>query len=229
MPTPIQLGAITDRLRKFLRIRGKLPLLLDEVVVPMVLIQDLTVGPYQAGVSPCAGSESLNIASDDTTGTIAIFLQDKPASITPELGPQFDGRSFSGTFIDMQNNFVDPAIDVQMLLTGRAQLIAAGVPSNQTQLTSIQENPDGLATVPVAIAAFNAVNVAAQSALLWRGRLEGLVANNSPTVREIQATPQNTIGPKDVILLKFTTGTLGGGPGIQVRFNIRGFYQQQPN
>lgn len=222
MPTPIQLGSLTDRLRKFLRIRGKLPLLLDEVVVPTVLIQDLTVGPYQAGVTPASGSIDLSLTTI-VNNTIAVFLQDKPQSITPVLGDQFEGRSFSTTWIDMQA--IDPNIieTVVMELTDRARLVAAGIPVKQIELISIQENPNGL-TVPVAMATFPATTIIPTSGPLWQGRLEGISANNSPTVRIIEPIPQNTIGPEDVIIVRFISSG-----AAQLFFNIRGFYQQQPS
>jgi len=58
VPIPIQSASLTERLRKFFRIRGKTGFVLDEVVAPVVLVQDLTLGPYQSGVTPAAGETS---------------------------------------------------------------------------------------------------------------------------------------------------------------------------
>lgn len=238
MPTPIQLGSLTDRLRKFLRIRGKLPLLLDEVVVPTVLIQDLTKGPYQAGVTPSAGQETwVSALSPGTAGSIIILLNDKPGSLTPVLGPQFDGRSFSVTYVEMQNVSLpggaaaDEGVfydDLRLQLVKREDVVAIGVPAAASNLTSIQEN-DGTRDVPVEIVTFQGGQPAAGKDI-WRGVL-GDNFNVAGSLRAIEPEPNITIGPSEAIALyqPIIVGDPINPPTPTVRVHIRGFYQQQPN
>lgn len=47
MPTDIQRGELVDRLRTFLGVVGRLPLVLDEVVIPVVMAGDLNHAPYR--------------------------------------------------------------------------------------------------------------------------------------------------------------------------------------
>lgn len=46
MPQPIQDASLSDRLRRFFRLRGRTTFSLDETVVPMVLVEDLSTGRY---------------------------------------------------------------------------------------------------------------------------------------------------------------------------------------
>jgi len=110
MPYPIQLGAVTDRMRNFFRLRGKTTFMLDEVVVPVTMIQDLTKGPYQAGVVPVAAEININNAAG-TTGGLALILNNKPGSLISlaGLGQDMNGKSFSVTSVEIQNSIGDPA------------------------------------------------------------------------------------------------------------------------
>lgn len=47
MPQPIQQGTVADRLRNFLRLSGRIPVQLDENVVPIVNVQDLSQPPWR--------------------------------------------------------------------------------------------------------------------------------------------------------------------------------------
>jgi len=228
VPYPIQLGAITDRLRKFFRIRGRTNFALDEIVAPVVLVQDLTVGPYQAGVTPCAGSIVWNLPVDaGGLQAYVLLLNDKAGSVTPVLGKQFDGRSFSVTWMDIQNATAGgnaEELSFQLQLIPRANVVAAGVPINAENLVSIQDN-DGTITVPVEAFTFDPPGVAT-GATIWRGIL-GDNTNTLGSRRTLEPNPTITIGPKDAILFRqidviaVTTQAL--------RVNVRGFYQEQPS
>jgi len=214
---------MSDRLRKFFRIRGKTGFVLDEVVAPVVLVQDLTEGPYQAGVTPAAGALRL------TTGALgsfsfAIILNDKPGSITPVLDAQFDNRSFSFTWAEISNVTL-PSVDLANLrlrLAKRSDVAAIGVPTTAASLVSIQEN-DGSIAVPVEIFGFDTALIA--GADIWRG----LLGDNTNTLgirREFDnLQPTITIGPDDALLFVATAGVATGG---DIDWAVRGFYQEQP-
>jgi hypothetical protein len=51
MPTPIQRGELVERLRRFMGIVGRLPLVLDEVCIPVVSVAELNVPPYRREAS----------------------------------------------------------------------------------------------------------------------------------------------------------------------------------
>jgi len=223
VPFPIQSGSISDRLRKFFRIRGKTSFTLDEVVAPVVLVQDLTKGPYQAGVTPCAGQITW-VAIDALTASAIVLLNDKPGSLTPVLDHQFKDRSFSITHIELQN--VGAAIiiedDLNVVLVKRADVVALGVPTGSAELTSIQNN-DGTRDVPVHIFGYN--NSSPPGHIIWRGVL-GDNINTPGTWRSIEPSPEVTLGPGDgLALISDTSGLLATRT---IYWSIRGFYQEQP-
>jgi len=213
---------MSDRLRKFFRVRGKTGFVLDEVVVPVVLVQDLTEGPYQAGVTPAAGESRI----DTIVGpwSLAIVLNDKPGSLTPVLDDQFNGRSFSFTFADIQNVSVafSELQNLQLKLSTREQVVAAGVPIAATSLTSIQEN-DGTKSVPVEMFTYQ---VTIFGTAIWRG----ILGDNTNTIgsrRTFDDTKPNiTIGPGDALVWTSPDNASLASPGLLA--NVRGFYQEQP-
>jgi len=222
MPYPIQSGSITDRLRKFFRIRGRTGFQLDEMVAPVVLVQDLTKGPYQAGVTPCAGQIRINVGISSFSA--CVLLNDKPGSLTPVLGPDFDNRSFSFTWAQILNidNLATEMDDLSLELVKRADVIAAGVPVGAESLFSIQNN-DGSLSVPVEIFTFPGPAIPGQP--IWRGVLGDNVntLGRQQTFEDIQ--PNITIGPEDALMWaqNFTPAAANDS-----QLNIRGFYQEQP-
>jgi len=224
MPIPIQAGPITDRLRKFFRIRGRVVLALDEIVAPVCLVQDLTKGPYQSGVSPCAGSIAWQIALA-ASGSVVIVLNDKLGSLTPVLGPQFKGRSFSLTWAEMQNtNATDSIDDLRIQVVDRAAVLATGVPTASAPFFAIQEG-DGKLTVPVELFAFDAA-APAGGGTIWTGIL-GDNQNTLGSRRTMEPEPNVTIGPSTAVLIRNLGGTPAGATVVFV--SVRGFYQQQPD
>jgi len=223
MPYPIQLGSISERIRKFFRLRGKTSFSLDEIIVPVTMIQDLTKGPYQAGVTPCAGEERVFQAAAATTGfTIAVMLNDKVGSITPVLPAQFDDRSFSITWMEAINvaTVVDPINDLRIGLQDRATFVAQ-TPTGSQQLVSIQNNPGNI-VVPVELFSFDDLSIPANQTIIRTS-----LGNNTNTLgvtRQFEPTPHITIGPKDVMVVwSPSTNT-----ARNFQLNIRGFYQEQP-
>lgn len=226
MPIPIQSGSLTDRLRKFFRLRGKSGFSLDEVVAPVVLVQDLTQGPYQAGVTPAAGERRLVNQGIGTDWAFAIMLNDKVGSVTPVLGAQFDDRSFSFTNAEVQANGFDAAdlADLRLNLTSRANVVAAGVPTEAVQLSSIQNN-DGTKKVPVEIFVYDNAAIVAISRLS-----RFALGDNTNTLGSRRSfenlKPNITIGPKDV--LTFSPAAAITVVGGSMFMSVRGFYQEQP-
>jgi len=223
VPYPIQSGSITDRLRKFFRIRGRTGFQLDEMVAPVVLVQDLTKGPYQAGVTPAAG-ELIWVANAGGNTGVALILNDKPGSVTEFLDRQFDNRSFSVTWIELQNTTepgtIEVITDLSLSVAPRANVFG-GLPTSSSKLFGIQEN-DGSATVPVELFSFDAGIVG--GSIIWRGLLGGNI-NTLGVHRTIDPEPNITIGPNDALLLRFT-GSVAADQNINLA--IRGFYQEQP-
>jgi len=223
MPIPIQSGSMSDRLRRFFRIRGKTNFQLDEIVAPVVLVQDLTQGPYLAGVTPAATRARIQL-SGPNFWSFAVLLNDKPGSLTPILGNQFNNRSFSFTWAEIVNiaGFTAAELsDLRLGLAKRSDVVAAGVPLSAFSFSSIQNN-DGTVFVPVESFQYE---VAITNVSIWRGLL-GDNTNVAGSRREFDnIQPNITIGPDDALVL--TTGLAGMAAGI-ITANYRGFYQEQP-
>jgi len=215
---------MSDRLRKFFRIRGKTGFVLDEVVAPVVLVQDLTEGPYQSGVTPAAGVIAFQTGATGT-GSLAILLNDKPGSITPVLDRQFDNRSFSVSWIEIQLRDVlaaiEPLDDLRFSIGTRASVVAAGVPTSAESLVAIQIN-DGSQLIPVELV-FIAAGIA-QGSLIWRGVL-GDNTNTLGSRRTMEPEPNITIGPNDALIFTNATTTIAAQ---DLFVTVRGFYQEQP-
>jgi len=225
VPFPIQSGSITERTRKFFRIRGKTNFTLDEVVAPVVVVQDLTKGPYQAGVTPAAGELLWDVAIAPDSSVMAVILNDKIGSVTEVLDRQFDDRSFSMTWFEMQ---LVPAVALESLsqlqfFIAPRSVVFAGIPNKSTQLTSIQNN-DGTRGVPVEMFGFDA-GLALGDKIIWRGVL-GDNINILGSRRTMEPEPNITIGPKDALCLR--NGTPPSPDAQQVYTSIRGLYQEQP-
>jgi len=225
VPYPIQSGSITERLRKFFRIRGRTGFQLDEMVAPVVMVQDLTKGPYQSGVTPAAG-QIRNTVALSQAWAFAVVLNDKLGSLTPVLGSQFEGRSFSFTWAEILN--VDVATpgtelsDLRLVLASRAAVAQAGVPKASAQFASIQNN-DGTGHVPVEIFTYD-VTISGET--IWRGLLgdNTNVAGSRRTFDSIE--PSITIGPEDALI--FTSPLNIGIADGTLQVAYRGFYQEQP-
>jgi len=215
---------MSDRLRKFFRIRGKTGFVLDEVVAPVVLVQDLTEGPYQAGVTPGAGTIRATPVGAAAGWAFVLMLNDKLGSVIVDLGPQFKERSFSVTYAEIQNitlTTVDLG-DIRLRLATRAQVLAAGVPDGSAALFSIQEN-DGSLSIPVELFIFNSVTIAGST--IWRG----ILGDNTNTLGSGRVfdnlKPAITLGPDDALIFQSDTSPLATS---QIGVSVRGFYQEQP-
>lgn len=220
MPLPIQVGSVTSRLRNFFRIRGRSKFLLDEIVVPTVQVQDLTKGPYQAGVTPGAGTGQ--ITTNVLGGSqVAILLNPTGAlvAVLPEL--DFEGRSFSITELECINRGGGTFTSMRWLMTPRANVLAAGAPTALFQLQPVQEG-DGIRRIPVVIVTFASGGIITTNPDFYNG---GPAANGSAgsRIRPLMR-PEHTIGPAQALVIEdqsLVTSVLS--------FNVRGFYQEQPN
>jgi len=216
---------MTERLRKFFRIRGKTAFALDEIVAPVVLVQDLTQGPYQAGVTPAAGTIFFTVIQAGGTG-VALVLNDKAGSLTPILDSQFDNRSFSVTNIDLQI-FDDNVLavvamrDILISVHSRIAVASAGVPDVSASLFSIQNN-DGSLAIPVELFAFEA-GLGPGSGILRTALGDNI--NAAGAQRTIEPVPQVTIGKSDALVMSFQASAV---TDQQIFVSIRGYYQSNP-
>ena len=217
MPIPIQVGSLTDRLRRFLRLRGRVRLQLDETVVPTVQVQDLTVGPYQAGVSPCAGTTP---PFNAVVGSQFLILINPDATLPvdlPAVGPDLTGRSFTAESLIASSTASN--ISMRVGLVPRGSLGAATLTNLQSLL--LTQEGSGINTVPVVIA-----NVPAVVFVIF------------PAVQEFFRGGQN-IGANNVLEIPLPRGLTIAGPQVVVlesliasnalSISVSGFYQQLPN
>jgi hypothetical protein len=85
MPLPIQLGELANRVRRALDTRGRLPLALDETIVPVVLIADADEVPYALDPQHAAGFQrgtgavgvqvTIGISNQGPEGSVFILEQ----------------------------------------------------------------------------------------------------------------------------------------------------------
>jgi len=225
VPYPIQSGSITDRLRKFFRIRGRTTFALDEIVAPVVMVQDLTKGPYQSGVTPAGGTRQLN-PNVGQAWTFAILLNDKLGSVTEVLDRQFDNRSFSFTWAELINKSAAPTVDgfldLGMAVVPRSLIFGAGIPQTSSQLISILDN-DSTQKVPVEIFGF-LEQLSFPNSNLWVGTLGDNVNSPGSTRTWDDIQPNITIGPTGALII--AGGDLPSSASVAV--SLRGFYQEQP-
>jgi len=229
MPYPIQLGPLTERLRKFFRLRGKTAFMLDEVVVPVAMVQDLTVGPYQAGVTPVAFTVKFTILPG-FTNQCAVFLNAKAGTIAALEGEEFKGRSFSVTWVEMQlltrvDGTGGPPYFIELFLIPRSREVANVQPiTAAARAVSIQNN-DGSRTLPVNILCHDQGGLFfTADEQIW----QGILGNNTNTLgsrRTIEPQPNVTIGRDDAILVQMLNPTSAFDGDLSI--SIRGFYQDQ--
>jgi len=228
MPYPIQLGPLTERLRKFFRLRGKTNFMLDEVVVPVAMVQDLTVGPYQAGVSPVAFT-MIAPQLPGFTNQIVIFLNDKAGTVAA-IGQEFAGRSFSVTWIEVQLIVVmdgtnGPPYDIEVFVIPRSREVANVQPITAAARAISIQNNDGSRTLPVNMLFHDQGGLFfTDDEKIW----QGILGNNTNTLgsrRTLEPQPNVTIGPDDAILIQMPNG--GTGFDANLAISIRGFYQEQ--
>lgn len=227
MPVPVQLGALTTRLRNFLRIRGRLRLSLDETIVPTVQVQDLTVGPYIAGVTPASGTLVFPALAAGGNQA-AILLNPDATTLLVTLPPlPFEGRSWSFDYIELINRTGSYLGTIKVYALDRLTVFT--IPGSETAITrlvNIQGDPlRGFLPpqVPVVQAAFPGTiltNVASEIATVSLN-----AQGNAGSVHRIDGRPAITIGPNDSIVIHSLSSPIADG---FVQMNLRGFYQEQP-
>jgi hypothetical protein len=85
VPTEIQRGELSDRLRRFLGLTGRIPLQMDETVVPIANVQDLASPPYRLLERGFSGSDEI-AAAVGFPSMIALTLPKQLAVGLPERG-----------------------------------------------------------------------------------------------------------------------------------------------
>jgi len=83
VPLSIQLGEIANRLRRSLDVRGRMPLALDETVVPVVVVRDANDLPFAldpsevagfASVTPTAGQQAtIGLSNQGPVGSVFVL------------------------------------------------------------------------------------------------------------------------------------------------------------
>jgi len=220
MPIPIQLGSLTTRLRNFLRIRGRVRLQLDETVVPTVQVQDLTVGPYQAGVTPASMTQN---AVGRAGRQFVVFLN-PDATMPPDADLsedlRFIGRSFSITQLSIYNRTVN-GDRVRIGLVPRAN-ITVPVIAAAKQFIRVQ-NGSGLQRVPVVIGSIVAIpfTIFPATQEVFRGELPPTVAG--APIKVPLNDPPITLESTDVVVIELILGVGGGTWEV----NVSGVYQEQ--
>ena len=226
MPLPIQVGSVTQKLREFFRIRGRSKFMLDETVVPVVQLQDLSKGSFQAGITPTAWTQS-QVGAAGRQFVITL----NPDAVLPLVADlttdiRFIGRSFSMTHLTLVNRTVNNArVRVGIVPRGTVivptgagaakQAIAVQIRELRTALPGVMLVPVVLATVPaIPFVIFPAANE------FYRGDLGA----NSELVIPTD-NPATTIDLSAAIVIEELLGVGGGTWDV----NVRGNYQEQPN
>lgn len=227
MPLPIQLGSLTDRLRKLFRIVGRTRFTLDETVVPVVLVQDLTVGPYQAGVIPAAGGiiwDNLLVAGSQV---VLLLNPDDVAILGGSLGDQFEGRSWTSLQLEVWNRSTTFLASVQVhitrrdLLPGPAADIHQLVQTQQDLPSDIPTTPPGAHVVPVVMAEFPGGGWVVNADQLLMEANVGAVTSSTDRFK----IPPFTLGPTEVVVITSVTGPAANN---SMFLNGYGFYKQEP-
>jgi len=219
MPIPIQLGSLTTRLRNFLRIRGRVRLQLDETVVPTVQVQDLTRGPYIAGVQPAAGTL---VSSGTVGGQTVIFLN--PTATLPMVASlaaddRFAGVSFSITALELRQR-VAGLSRYRVGIVPRTLLTAATLVTSRLCVdVSAKLQTPVLTTVPVLIATVPVIPLVVFGAAneWWHG--ETTLAGELASVPQFPAT---TIDRESALIIEFLVAN------ALTDVSVRGTYQTQP-
>lgn len=228
MPYPIQLGAITDRMRNFFRIRGKTSWMLDEVIVPVTMVQDLTQGPYQAGVVPVA-LEINQVGNAVGAGpATVVVLNNKVGSLVPseEIQKDLKGQSLSITYVEMFNTGGIFPGNLFLFYVSRDQVEAiAAAPLNTSPMNRIQfggitgSTVNKLASAEAFAFDDSAGFVGGTSQRIWAGTLAATPGVGS--LRIFEPVPALTIGVNDGVVLLLPVAS------ANIRISMRGFYNFQ--
>lgn len=227
MPLPIQLGSLTDRLRKLFRIVGRTRFTLDETVVPVVVVQDLTQGPYQAGVLPAAGGLIWDNLLVGGSQCVILLNPDDVALLLNLAFLDFEGRSWTSESLTVWNRSTNFLASVQVhitrrdLLPGPAGDIHQLVQTQQNLPADIPTTPPGAHVVPVVLAEFPAGGIVVNADQLI---MEGNVgAVTSATDR--LTIPPFILGPAEMLVVTSVTGPVANN---SMFLNASGFYKQEP-
>jgi len=217
VPLPIQVGSVTDRLRRFFRIRGRSSFQLDEIVVPVTMIQDLSKGPYQAGVSPASGHDTLASGIGNQLAILINPNQTLPIQANLANDINFIGRSFTITGLQVAGQD-GSNIRCRVGLVPRANVTAANVSTIQG-VNKTQDTP-GFPPVPVVI-----VGVVAIAFIIFPAVQETWQMGQVPREPLSMIIPPQGITIRSTEALVLETPVASGVLDV----NVVGFYQEQPN
>ena len=216
MPLPIQSGSISTQLRDFFRLRGRTAFHLDETVVPVVVLKDLSPAlgelPASSGIvwtDPIAGG-----------GQVVIMLNPDATTLQILLDPlAFEGRTYTSDDTYILNRSTGLLSSVIVHIVSRNNVLAPGPPTAIVQLNQTRENATGLRRVPVVLANFAAGGIAFSAPqLIWQGNMQSVGGDREPL-------PPFTIGPDEAVLITAVSGLAGIA---SIFLNTSGFYNPQP-
>ena len=216
MPLRIQSGSITTQLREFFRLRGRTEFQLDETVVPIVLLKDLSPAlgeiPASSGIiwtNPAPGS-----------GQVALLLNPDATTLQPLLDPvAFDGRTWTSEQAEVTNRSSNFLAAVRAHIVSRNNVLAPGPPTSIVQLTETRENATGLRQVPVVMAEFAAGGIAFAAQQLIQHFDIGIVGGTAGR----RLLPPFTLGPDEALLVTVITPL-----AASLFLNAHGSYNPQP-
>lgn len=220
MPLPIQLGSLTDRLRKLFRITGRTRFALDETVVPVVVVQDLTVGPYQAGVIPAAGTISFQTL---TAGSqVAIMMNPGSVALLDTETDEFRGRSWTTDILELLNRSAEFLVWSAFIVDRNTAIPPIAVPASIVSLVETQLNRFGDRRVPVVLAEYpGGLIVTPAAKRIWQQ-----ATNSTGTARDsFRLPPGIVLGPTEALVFDNPFGPAAASNAI---LNASGIYQPQP-
>lgn len=222
MPLPIQVGSITDQMRRFFRIRGRSKFQLDETVVPVVLLKDLDTGPFQAGAIPCALAVDVATSAGGTSQTAILINANAVAISLGDLADDlaFVGRSFTLERLTVFNRSGSARGNLLLQPVLRSIVAAALAPTTLELLFPVQGGT-GISTVPVLAAGYPAAGIILTTPNIWRGG--AIVGGTLGDQIEIPVPRGTVIDTQNAIIFTDTTGTAGS-----LTLMIQGVYNFEP-
>lgn len=231
MPTPIQSSSVTAKLRSFFRLRGRQIFSLDETVVPIAQVEDLTEAPYRA-------NHQVRFAMGDFENAFVVPTRNFLISITTApSGQAFVGLAPVAGVAVIERITIASEIDAApttarnwtvSLVSHRGLLDSVEFPSQRTQWatdTDSARNPvpgvaEVVGQVPVVLTGSAENIIPSLGTMLRLGRFR-LPTEASGMTLDVLGGHQTVIGDNVAILLRNELPTTLAGT---VRVNVKGSY-----
>ena len=193
--------------------------MLDETVVPTVQVQDLTVGPYLAGVQPAA----CTLPSPGVVGGQVVIFFNTDATMPPDANlaedNRFIGRSLTITSLELVRR-TQGAIRIRIGTVPRTTITASVFPT--AKLFRDTQQGTGLTSVPVVLATVAAVAFVPLPAVQeWFHEEMTLGLGDANTVISVPVVPGLVLDRLTAIVIEETVA------GALFDVNARGIFQTQ--